>query len=154
MGASLEYHRIPWREPAAPHVLQVLHEDNDVVGIWPSSFVANSRNSSDFSSRKICQTFCVLKATDLLLWRYRERSQDSNNPSSKKSRSWNSRHCSEEMLFLRDRFGIFTLKSMFWAFHFLLSNGMPSSHLFANFNELPYLFPVFVLPPSPSRLKY
>ncbi|CAM6126349.1 unnamed protein product [Calypogeia fissa] len=31
MGASLEYHRLPWREPAVPHLLQVFHEDNDLV---------------------------------------------------------------------------------------------------------------------------
>ncbi|KAL0358675.1 UNVERIFIED_CONTAM: RNA pseudouridine synthase 5 [Sesamum angustifolium] len=30
-GAELVYHRLPWKEPDAPYLLEILYEDNDVV---------------------------------------------------------------------------------------------------------------------------
>ncbi|KAG6553819.1 hypothetical protein Mapa_004736 [Marchantia paleacea] len=33
MGARLEYQRLPWKEPAAPHLLQILHEDQHVLAL-------------------------------------------------------------------------------------------------------------------------
>jgi 23S rRNA-/tRNA-specific pseudouridylate synthase len=30
-GSKLVYHRLPWQEPFAPHLLDVLYEDDDMV---------------------------------------------------------------------------------------------------------------------------
>lgn len=30
-GSELVYHRLPWREPDAPYMLQILYEDADLV---------------------------------------------------------------------------------------------------------------------------
>lgn len=30
-SAELVYHRLPWKEPDAPYLLEILYEDNDVV---------------------------------------------------------------------------------------------------------------------------
>ncbi|CAD5197253.1 unnamed protein product [Musa acuminata subsp. malaccensis] len=32
-GAEVVYHRLPWKEPFAPYLLEVLYEDNDMVAI-------------------------------------------------------------------------------------------------------------------------
>ncbi|KZV57479.1 RNA pseudouridine synthase 5 [Dorcoceras hygrometricum] len=32
-GAGLEYHRLPWKEPDAPYLLEILYEDDDVVAL-------------------------------------------------------------------------------------------------------------------------
>ena len=32
-GMELVYHRLPWREPDAPYLLQVLYEDDDMVSV-------------------------------------------------------------------------------------------------------------------------
>ncbi|CAK7325496.1 unnamed protein product [Dovyalis caffra] len=32
-GSELVYHRLPWREPDAPYLLQVLHEDDDMIAL-------------------------------------------------------------------------------------------------------------------------
>lgn len=32
-GSELVYHRIPWKEPDAPYLLDVLYEDNHLVSI-------------------------------------------------------------------------------------------------------------------------
>jgi hypothetical protein len=32
-GMELVYHRLPWREPDAPYLLQVLYEDDDMVNV-------------------------------------------------------------------------------------------------------------------------
>ncbi|KAL9680660.1 hypothetical protein QQ045_018545 [Rhodiola kirilowii] len=31
--SELVYHRLPWKEPAAPHLLQVLYEDDDMIAL-------------------------------------------------------------------------------------------------------------------------
>lgn len=30
-GEELVYHRLPWKEPDAPYLLEILYEDRDVV---------------------------------------------------------------------------------------------------------------------------
>lgn len=30
-GSKLVYHRLPWKEPEAPYLLEVLYEDEDMV---------------------------------------------------------------------------------------------------------------------------
>ncbi|KAL7109443.1 hypothetical protein ACP275_06G175400 [Erythranthe tilingii] len=32
-GAELVYHRLPWKEPDAPHLVEILHEDDDVIAL-------------------------------------------------------------------------------------------------------------------------
>ncbi|XWS07922.1 hypothetical protein CRYUN_Cryun41cG0033300 [Craigia yunnanensis] len=32
-GSELVYHRLPWKEPDAPHVLEVLYEDDDMIAL-------------------------------------------------------------------------------------------------------------------------
>ncbi|XP_057784588.1 RNA pseudouridine synthase 5 isoform X2 [Salvia miltiorrhiza] len=32
-GAELVYHRLPWKEPDAPYLLEILYEDNDVIAL-------------------------------------------------------------------------------------------------------------------------
>lgn len=31
VGSEIVYHRLPWREPDAPYLLEVLYEDDDMV---------------------------------------------------------------------------------------------------------------------------
>ncbi|PON58552.1 RNA-binding S4 domain containing protein [Parasponia andersonii] len=31
IGLELVYHRLPWKEPDAPHLLEILYEDDDMV---------------------------------------------------------------------------------------------------------------------------
>ncbi|KAK6144800.1 hypothetical protein DH2020_021620 [Rehmannia glutinosa] len=33
-GEELVYHRLPWKEPDAPYLLEILYEDNDVGLVW------------------------------------------------------------------------------------------------------------------------
>lgn len=33
VGSELVYHRLPWREPDAPYLLEVLYEDDDMVNV-------------------------------------------------------------------------------------------------------------------------
>ncbi|KAM5550632.1 hypothetical protein ABKV19_027132 [Rosa sericea] len=33
VGSQLVYHRLPWREPDAPYLLEVLYEDDDMVNV-------------------------------------------------------------------------------------------------------------------------
>ncbi|KAL5569278.1 hypothetical protein UlMin_025853 [Ulmus minor] len=33
VGSELVYHRIPWREPDAPHLLEILYEDDDMIAL-------------------------------------------------------------------------------------------------------------------------
>ncbi|XP_022747368.1 RNA pseudouridine synthase 5 isoform X1 [Durio zibethinus] len=33
VGSELVYHRLPWKEPDAPHVLEVLYEDDDMIAL-------------------------------------------------------------------------------------------------------------------------
>nr|XP_027189934.1 RNA pseudouridine synthase 5 isoform X2 [Cicer arietinum] len=32
-GSKLVYHRLPWKEPDAPHTIQVLYEDDDIIAL-------------------------------------------------------------------------------------------------------------------------
>nr|ABF95376.1 pseudouridine synthase family protein, putative, expressed [Oryza sativa Japonica Group]BAG89521.1 unnamed protein product [Oryza sativa Japonica Group] len=32
-GSKLVYHRLPWQEPFAPHLLDVLYEDDDMIAL-------------------------------------------------------------------------------------------------------------------------
>ncbi|KAL3810485.1 hypothetical protein ACJIZ3_000009 [Penstemon smallii] len=32
-GAELVYHRLPWKEPDAPYLLEILYEDNDMIAL-------------------------------------------------------------------------------------------------------------------------
>uniref|UniRef100_A0A0D9VST3 Pseudouridine synthase RsuA/RluA-like domain-containing protein n=1 Tax=Leersia perrieri TaxID=77586 RepID=A0A0D9VST3_9ORYZ len=47
-GSKLVYHRLPWQEPFAPHLLDVLYEDNDMLQLkdWkmPSSFCSKQKD--------------------------------------------------------------------------------------------------------------
>lgn len=40
-GAELVYHRLPWREPDAPYLLEVLFEDDYLVIKFEVIFVIN-----------------------------------------------------------------------------------------------------------------
>lgn len=33
VGSELVYHRLPWREPDAPYLIEVLYEDDDMVNV-------------------------------------------------------------------------------------------------------------------------
>jgi len=33
VGSKLVYHRLPWKEPDAPHMIEVLYEDDDMVSV-------------------------------------------------------------------------------------------------------------------------
>lgn len=33
VGSELVYHRLPWGEPDAPYLLEVLYEDDDMVSV-------------------------------------------------------------------------------------------------------------------------
>lgn len=33
VGSKLVYHRLPWKEPDAPHMIEVLYEDDEMVSV-------------------------------------------------------------------------------------------------------------------------
>jgi hypothetical protein len=39
VGSKLVYHRLPWKEPDAPHTIQVLYEDDDIVSFTLYNYV-------------------------------------------------------------------------------------------------------------------
>ncbi|CAM8957950.1 unnamed protein product [Rhodiola kirilowii] len=64
--SELVYHRLPWKEPAAPHLLQVLYEDDDMLAkVRLAAYFADGTaivKSSDSSciSRKILKKYRAL----------------------------------------------------------------------------------------------
>lgn len=38
--SDLGYHRLPWKEPDAPHLLQVLYEDDDMVSLRITNLIS------------------------------------------------------------------------------------------------------------------
>ena len=45
VGSELVYHRLPWNEPEAPYLLEILYEDDDMVNLlkliaWLSLYIS------------------------------------------------------------------------------------------------------------------
>lgn len=59
VGSELVYHRLPWREPDAPYLIEVLYEDDDMVNVsnWVLVFCMCWDTSTFFVAVSI---FCIV----------------------------------------------------------------------------------------------
>lgn len=48
VGSKLVYHRIPWKEPDAPHIIEVLYEDDDIVSFTLCDYTILCVSQVDF----------------------------------------------------------------------------------------------------------